>query len=212
LGDLVIGVTLNEAFMRTRAIASLAAILFAAASAWAQRPAPDTIPATGGDITIAPINHATLQITYGPQAITVDPTSQGTYTGLPAPTLILITDIHGDHLDPNALAGIRTASTTVVVPGAAAAQVPGAITTGNGDTRTIDGIQIEALPMYNIERGPSAGQLYHPKGRGNGYILTIGGRRIYIAGDTRVHAGDESAPEHRRGIRPDEPPVHNAAR
>jgi L-ascorbate metabolism protein UlaG (beta-lactamase superfamily) len=171
--------------MRFGILPSLAtAIVLAGAWASAQRPRPDTIPATGGDITIAPINHATLQLVHGPHIITVDPTSQGNYDGLPKPTLILLTDIHGDHLDPKALAAVRTPTTKIVIPQAAKAQVPDGIVMSNGQTQTIDGLTIEAVPMYNMQRGPSAGQLYHPKGRGNGYIITMGGRRIYIAGDT----------------------------
>ncbi len=160
------------------------AVLLGATCASAQRPPADMIAATGGDITIAPINHAALQLVHGSTVITVDPTSQGNYDGLPTPTLILITDIHGDHLDPKALGAVKGPATKVVIPAAAAEQVPGGIVMANGQTQTIDGVMIEAVPMYNLERGPAAGQLFHPKGRGNGYILTLAGRRIYIAGDT----------------------------
>jgi L-ascorbate metabolism protein UlaG (beta-lactamase superfamily) len=151
----------------------------------AQRPAPDKIPATGGDITITPINHATLQITHGPHVIDVDPVAAaGSYEGLAAPMLILITDIHPDHLDPAMVAKRRTAATKVVAPQAAAAKLDSPVVMANGETKTIDGLTIEAVPMYNLTRGPAAGQLYHDKGRGNGYVITIGGKRIYIAGDT----------------------------
>ena len=54
----------------------------------------------------------------------------------------------------------------------------------NGETKTINGVSIEAVPMYNLQRGPSAGQLFHTKGRGNGYVVTVGGKRLYFAGDT----------------------------
>jgi L-ascorbate metabolism protein UlaG (beta-lactamase superfamily) len=147
-------------------------------------PAADHIPATGGEIVIQPINHATLQITYGGHVIDVDPTPQADFTGLAAPDLILITDIHGDHLDPATVKKIRKASTIVVAPQAAAAQLESPTVMANGESKTVAGVAIEALPMYNLTRGPAAGQLYHTKGRGNGYILTLGGKRIYIAGDT----------------------------
>jgi L-ascorbate metabolism protein UlaG (beta-lactamase superfamily) len=151
----------------------------------AQRPAPDKIPATGGDITITPINHATLQITHGPHIIDVDPVAAaGSFEGLPAPMLILITDIHGDHLDPATVAKRRTAATKVVAPQAAAGKLDAPVVMANGESKTIDGVTIEAVPMYNLTRGPAAGQLYHDKGRGNGYVITVGGKRIYIAGDT----------------------------
>ena len=156
----------------------------------AQLPTPDKLPATGGDITIAPINHATLQLTYAGKVVEVDPVAAaGTYAGFAAPDIILITDIHGDHLDPATVNKRKKATTTIVAPQAAVAQLTGAqianpVVMNNGDKKTIEGIDIEAIPMYNLTRGPSAGQLYHTKGRGNGYVLTIGGKRIYIAGDT----------------------------
>jgi L-ascorbate metabolism protein UlaG (beta-lactamase superfamily) len=152
-------------------------------------PAPDKIPAAGGDITIQPLNHATLQITFGKTVIDVDPVPQATYTGLAAPTIVLVTDIHGDHLDPATINKRKKATTTIVAPQAAvaqltAAQIANPVVMANGDKKTVGGIEIEAVPMYNLTRGQAPGQFYHDKGRGNGYILTLGGKRIYIAGDT----------------------------
>ena len=144
----------------------------------------DKIPATGGDVTITPVNHATLQIAQGSHVIDVDPVAQANFGSLPAPTIILVTDIHGDHLDPPTLAKLKGASTTVVAPAAAAEKLDGATVIANGETKTVNGVRIEAVPMYNLERGPQPGQVFHQKGRGNGYILTLGGKRIYIAGDT----------------------------
>ena len=85
---------------------------------------PDKIAATGGDITIQPLNHATLQITYANHVILVDPVAQATYTGLAAPDIILITDIHGDHLDAATIAKVRKASTKIIAPAAAAPNGP----------------------------------------------------------------------------------------
>jgi L-ascorbate metabolism protein UlaG (beta-lactamase superfamily) len=147
-------------------------------------PPSDKIPATGGDITIQPINHATLQITWAGHVITVDPVAQADFTGLAPADLILVTDIHGDHLDPTTIAKVRKASTTIVAPAAAASKLENPVVMANGDTKTVAGISITAVPMYNLTRGPAAGQLFHDKGRGNGYILTLGGKRVYIAGDT----------------------------
>jgi L-ascorbate metabolism protein UlaG (beta-lactamase superfamily) len=146
--------------------------------------ASDTLAASGGAITITPLNHATLVLAYGKFVILVDPTPQAHYDGIPKPTHILVTDIHGDHMDPKTIAAVKTPTTPVVTPAAVAASVPGATVIANGETKAIDGVSIEAVPMYNLVRGPSAGQLYHTKGRGNGYIVTLGGKRIYIAGDT----------------------------
>ncbi|MEZ5319924.1 MAG: MBL fold metallo-hydrolase [Vicinamibacterales bacterium] len=164
------------------ASATMAAMTMGAATA--QRPAPDQIPADGGRITILPVNHASLQIAFGQAIIDVDPVAQANFDGLHAPTLILVTDIHGDHLDPASVQKLGTPSTSVVAPAAAADRLPGATVIANGETKTVAGVRIEAVPMYNLTRGPSAGQLFHDKGRGNGYVLTLGGKRIYIAGDT----------------------------
>ena len=147
-------------------------------------PPPDKIPATGGDITIQPLNHATLQITWSGHVINVDPVGQADYTGLAAPDIVLVTDIHGDHLDPATIAKVKKATTKIVAPSAAAAKLENPIVIANGETKTVDGISITAVPMYNLTRGPAAGQLFHDKGRGNGYVITLGGKRIYIAGDT----------------------------
>ena len=147
--------------------------------------AADTIQAKGGPITIQPITHAALQLKYGNQVITVDPTMMGgDYSTLPKADIILVTDIHGDHLDPGTIAKASKAGTTVVIPGAASAQVKDGTVIANGEKKTIKGIEIEAVPMYNLQRGPAAGQLFHTKGRGNGYIVTLGDKRIYLAGDT----------------------------
>jgi L-ascorbate metabolism protein UlaG (beta-lactamase superfamily) len=155
-----------------------------ATSLHAMAPA-DTIQAKGGPITIQPITHAALQLKYGNQVITVDPTTMGgDYNALAKADIILVTDIHGDHLDPGTIEKASKTGTTVVIPSAAASQVKYGTTISNGEKKTIKGIEIEAVPMYNLQRGPSAGQLFHTKGRGNGYVVTLGDKRIYVAGDT----------------------------
>ena len=171
-------------FQRSRLIWAAAFAVAGAASIHAMAQ-PETIQGSGGPITIQPITHAALQLKYGNQVITVDPTGMGgDYNTLPKADIILITDIHGDHLDPATITKASKANTTVVIPGAAAAQVKGGTVIANGEKKTINGIDIEAVPMYNLQRGPSAGQLFHTKGRGNGYVVTLGGKRIYLAGDT----------------------------
>jgi L-ascorbate metabolism protein UlaG (beta-lactamase superfamily) len=180
-------------------------LIVAATTALAARQAADSIPALGGDITITPIAHATLHIKFGDHVLLVDPTVYGgwdgphpgnvapkiNYAGLDAPTLILVTDVHGDHLDGDAIAALRKPSTTVVVPGTGGAGwqwIPGATQIANGQTRTISGISITAVPMYNLVRGPTPVTKFHDKGRGNGYVVTLGGKRIYISGDTECTA------------------------
>jgi L-ascorbate metabolism protein UlaG (beta-lactamase superfamily) len=151
-------------------------------------PAPQTTaeqaPSIEGDVTITPIMHASLQLEYGGKVIHVDPTSPGDYSKAKQADLILVTDIHGDHLDPAAISRIRKAGAPVVAPAAAAPKIENPTVIANGESKTVAGVQIEAVPMYNLQRGPAAGQLFHTKGRGNGYILTLGSNRVYIAGDT----------------------------
>jgi L-ascorbate metabolism protein UlaG (beta-lactamase superfamily) len=160
----------------------LAALMIAAAGVAIG--ATDAIPAAGGNIQITPLYHASLQIEYGGQVIQVDPTKEGNAFSPKKADIIFVTDIHGDHFQPDALAAVRGSSTTVVGPQVVADKLPGITVMHNGETKTVDGITVVAVPMYNLTRGPSAGSLYHTKGRGNGYILTLGGKRVYIAGDT----------------------------
>jgi len=168
------------------------AITLAGATAIAQS-ATTTIPATGGDITITAIQHASVQVEHAGKVIQIDP-AQGDFSKAKQGDLVLITDIHGDHLNPDLVAKVRKAGVPVVMPAAvksdaAGAKIPAPVEVlANGQTKTIAGVSIEAVPMYNLQRGPSAGQLFHTKGRGNGYIVTLGGKRLYFAGDTECTA------------------------
>ena len=157
--------------------------LMAAAAAALAAPAAEEFSTTAGTVRITPIQHASVMIQAGGKVLYLDP-AQGNYEGLPAADAILITDIHGDHLAPAVAAKLKKAGTVVFAPEAAAASLPGASVIRNGETRSWEGWTIEAVPMYNLTRGPAAGQLYHPKGRGNGYVLGYGGKRFYFSGDT----------------------------
>jgi L-ascorbate metabolism protein UlaG (beta-lactamase superfamily) len=173
--------------------------MLAASGASAQR-ASDKIPATGGDIVITPIAHGTVHIAHGPHVVLVDPTIYGAWDGphpggvapvmnydrLKPATLVVVTDIHGDHYDSDAIVKLKTAAAKVIVPNVAGWhwQPPTATPLANGRSETVDGITVEAVPMYNLVRGPSATARFHDKGRGNGYVLTIGGKRLYFSGDT----------------------------
>ncbi len=150
--------------------------------------AQSTVPATGGNITITPLQHATLQLEHAGKVIHVDP-AQGDLASAKPGDLVLITDIHGDHLNTDAIAKVRKAGAPVVAPEAVRAQVGDKVPApvevmANGQTRTVAGIGIEAVAAYNLQRGPAAGQLFHTKGRANGYVVTLGGKRLFIAGDT----------------------------
>jgi len=156
--------------------------------AYAQRPPADHEAIKGGELTIQPIYHATLVLSFQGKNIYVDPTG-GTdaFKGIAAPDLILLTDIHGDHLEPKTINAINTAHAVIVVPQAVADKLPATtdksklVILKNGDKTTQLGVAIEAIPMYNLPESPTA---MHTKGRGNGYVLTIGGKNIYISGDT----------------------------
>jgi L-ascorbate metabolism protein UlaG (beta-lactamase superfamily) len=172
--------------MRNRPFLAVAAALlvFAPVAALAQT----TIPATGGNITITPLQHASVQIEHAGKVIQVDP-AQGDLAAAKSADLVLVTDIHGDHLSPEAIAKVRKAKAPVVMPAAAQQQAGAKIgapieVMANGEQKTVAGVMLEAVPAYNLERGPSAGQLYHTKGRGNGYVVTLGGKRLFFAGDT----------------------------
>lgn len=149
--------------------------------------AQDIIPANNGDITINPITHGTLVLEHGDQIIYVDPYGGAdAFKGQKKPTLVLITDIHGDHLNQETLDGLDLSGATIVAPQAVADKLTSGTgmkveVIGNGQSKTINGVNAEAIPMYNL---PETEDSRHPKGRGNGYIVTLGGKRIYISGDT----------------------------
>jgi len=171
--------------------ASLVFLLVVAVSTPSARSADkiegDRVAASDGDLIIHPINHATFVMGWKNKVIYVDPVGTGKlFDGLPRLDLILVTDIHGDHLSPETLEAVADAKTTIVAPSAVVEKLSEKLrkqTTvlANGETKSVAGVSIEAVPMYNL----TADRLkYHNKGRGNGYVLTLGGKRVYISGDT----------------------------
>jgi len=168
----------------------LAAIVFCVATvAQAQMEGTltgDHISTSQGDLVIHPVNHASFVMQWNDKIVYVDPVGGAEpYINLPAADLVLVTDIHPDHFNADTLAGMGDAP--VVSPPAVYEQAPENIKDNfatileNGDTVTLDGIGIEAVPMYNISEGR---EQFHTRGRGNGYLLTLGDKRVYIAGDT----------------------------
>lgn len=137
-----------------------------------------------GGVEVIPIHHGSLVLKWQEKVVYVDPWSRGDYTGQPPADLILITDIHGDHMDPAQISRVRKDGTIIVAPAAVQKAVAEAKVLSNGETIRPLGIQVEGVAMYNLKRGPKPGQLYHTRGRGNGYILTFGKERVYISGDT----------------------------
>jgi len=147
----------------------------------------DRLATSQGDLVIHPINHATLALGWGNVTVYVDPVGGAArFADLPHPNLILLTDIHGDHLNLDTLKALVTDKTKIVAPPAVAEQLPAelrqrATVLTNGQTASLLGMKIEAVPAYNLtpER-----QRFHAQGRGNGYVLTLGGKRVYLSGDT----------------------------
>ena len=145
----------------------------------------DILKTSLGDLQMAFIGHGTLMFTLGDMVIHIDPVGgYADYSKLPKADLILITHEHGDHLDTQAIQILKTSETKIVLTEKCQAAVPDSQILHNGETTTIGPVHISAVPAYNIKhmRGPRAP--FHPKGIGNGYVLTIGEKRIYIAGDT----------------------------
>lgn len=153
----------------------------------AQRPTADLVETSNGPLQIQPILHGTVVLTWNGKTIYVDPYGGAkAFEGITPPDLILITDIHGDHLHAETLAAIETSRATIVAPKAVVDQLADnlkgkAVILGNDETTTKLDIPIKAIPMYNLPESPDA---RHTKGRGNGYILTLGNKVIYLSGDT----------------------------
>lgn len=145
----------------------------------------DTIKTSAGNLEITFIGHGTLMFEFDGKVIHVDPVSrEADYKSMPKADIILVTHEHGDHLDPEAIAKIDKQGTVVIATEKCAAKLKGAKVMKNGEAETVDGIKIEAVPAYNIVNKRPSGEPFHPKGDGNGYILTFGDKRVYIAGDT----------------------------
>jgi L-ascorbate metabolism protein UlaG (beta-lactamase superfamily) len=142
--------------------------------------AADRFPATGGDIEITPIIHASVQIEHAGKVIQVDPWSVGDLSRAKRADLILITDDPGHHLDVKAIERLRKPGAPVVIASNGKSRVPDGIVLANGESTVAAGVRVEAIAAYDIKPGPPE----HPKGEANGYVITLGGKRIYFAGVT----------------------------
>jgi L-ascorbate metabolism protein UlaG (beta-lactamase superfamily) len=145
----------------------------------------DVIKTSKGDLKITFVGHGTLMFTFNKMIIHVDPFSRvADYSTLPKADLILITHQHGDHLDPKAVAHIKQETTKIIAAKKCTEKLDGCIVMGNGETKTVAGLKIEAVPAYNIVNKRKSGDPFHPKGEGNGYIITFADKRVYVGGDT----------------------------
>lgn len=142
--------------------------------------AGDRIPAKGGDIEITPLVHASVQIEFGGKVIQVDPWSVADLSRAKRADLILISDDVGHHLDAKAIEKLRKPGAPVVMPESGKAKVVDGVVLANGASTTAAGVKIEAVAAYDLKPGAPE----HPKGEANGYVITLGGKRIFLAGVT----------------------------
>ncbi|HET7084778.1 MAG TPA: MBL fold metallo-hydrolase [Rhizomicrobium sp.] len=141
-----------------------------------------TFATSAGKVEITPIYHATAKISAGGDTIYIDPAKPAKVDG--KADLILITDIHGDHMDAADVTALSKDGTTVIAPAAVQKTITQAKPLANGETTSWRKWKITAVPMYNINHNQPSGAPYHDKGRGNGYVLNYGGKNFYFAGDT----------------------------
>jgi len=132
------------------------------------------------DIVVTPLLHASVQLEYGGKVVQVDPWSQADLTRAKPADLILVTDDPVHHLDPKAIGQLRKPGAPVVVPAASQAKFTEGTPLANGESKTLAGVSVEAIAAYDIKPGEPS----HPKGKANGYVVTLGGKRIYFAGVT----------------------------
>lgn len=184
------------------AAAAVAALALASASisvpvstpAVAQAAQDDQIATTSGNLVVHPVHHAGLVLTWNGKRIVADPTTfppgpnsgAADFRGANPPDLILITHEHGDHFSVPTLTELAGANTVIVAPQSVYGMLPPALQAKtkvmkNGDKQTHAGVEIEAVPEYNVTPDRL---MFHPKGRDNGYVLNLGGKRVYLAGDT----------------------------
>lgn len=145
----------------------------------------DHFESEGNIIDITFIGHGTLMLKYNSTVIHIDPVSgEADYTGMPDADIILVTHEHGDHLDGKAINLLLKEDTKVICNPGSSAGIDNAVVMINGESRDFSGVIVEAVPAYNIVNERSPGNPFHPRGSGNGYVISLGDFRIYIAGDT----------------------------
>ncbi len=145
----------------------------------------DTLRTSGGELEITFLGHGSLLFTFGEKRIYVDPFSRvADYSTLPKADVVLITHDHRDHLDPEALAHIRTDATEIVHTELCEGRIEGGTVMRNGDVAVVQGLSVEAIPAYNLIHKRESGDPFHPCGDGNGYVVTFGDLRVLVAGDT----------------------------
>src|SRR5580765_5963043 len=157
---------------------SAISIAFAIASATISA---DRFPGSGGPIEITPILHASVQIEFRGTVVQVDPWSAADLSKIKPADLILVTDIPAHHLDVKAIRQLRKPGAPVVIPAAGKDQVPDGVVLANGASATLADVRVQAIAAYDLVPGAPE----HPKGKANGYLITLGGARLYFAGVTQ---------------------------
>ncbi|MFZ0280638.1 MAG: MBL fold metallo-hydrolase [Bacteroidales bacterium] len=148
-------------------------------------PSSDLVSTSAGEVEMVFIGHGSLMFRISDFVIHIDPVkSSGKYDNLPKADLILVTHEHYDHLDTELINELRKKETNMLCNANSASKIPWAQTVKPGDIKTINNITVETVTAYNIVNEGSKGTPFHPKGVGNGYIITIGDRKFYIAGDS----------------------------
>lgn len=145
----------------------------------------DVLDSATGDLVATFLGHGSLMLEFNKQVIQIDPWSKvADYAFLPKADIVLVTHNHPDHLDPVALKKTRHPATVTIISESCLSAVPDGQVMKNGEARVLGGIGIKAIPAYNMVHKRENGELYHPKGEGNGYLLTFNKTRVFIAGDT----------------------------
>lgn len=177
--------------------AVFAAAILAATELRAQNPVNqqvDVLHTSAGDLRIRPLYHGSVMLEFGGKEIYVDPWSIGDFTGLPPADMIVITHTHADHLDRSMEDKLHKPNTQIVGPPAVidtlnCSPLCGeANSVSDSEKKTVMGILIEGVPMYNIVQGSKPGEPYHHRGIGSGFILNFGDTRVYFSGDTECTA------------------------
>ena len=171
-----------------------------AAAAKSDRFETDIIGTSYGRLQITFLGHASLEMDFHDKHIYIDPcTEVADFSKMPKADIILFTHKHSDHFDLNAIEQLKDENTLVVLTEACAAKYGEGIVMKNEDVKIVQGIKIEGVPAYNIVHKLSSGFPYHLKGVGNGYVITFGDKRVYIAGDTeKIPEMDEVERNQRR--------------
>ncbi|MCX6302156.1 MAG: MBL fold metallo-hydrolase [Bacteroidia bacterium] len=150
-----------------------------------EKPASDKINTSAGIVEMYFVGHGSLMFKINDFSIHIDPVrSSGNYTDLPKADLILVTHEHYDHLDASLINKLRKEGTVMLCNGKSASEITWAQPMKAGDNKMVNNIDVEAVPAYNIVNMRAPGQPFHPEGTGIGFIISIGDKKFYVAGDT----------------------------